>query len=303
MSLIRSLRRLLWSLDTRLARHDKAVDAAEQIPPAPRYDEIRDFVWSIDLPTPEAREYLKKHLHRIARTLSLVPPPFETRRVLELGAYMQMTPALQCVLGYDEVRGAYYGELGRADEKRLTANGKEVFRCFVDHFDAEKDGFPYPDGHFDAVLACEIFEHLLHDPMHMLLEINRVLTPGGSMILTTPNCSSYSTIANILLAIGHPQLHAMYANPLRPDAEKDIPHVREYTPKELAEVVKCAGFQVESLFTEKIEGYNSDLFIKAVLQRNGYSTAFRGEQQFCVARKVAGAPITRYPFWLYEGFV
>jgi SAM-dependent methyltransferase len=303
MSFIRSLRRVLWSLDTRLSRHDKFVDEPVAEPPPDRYQEIKDFVWSIDLPTDEAREYLRHHLHRIARTLTLVPKPFATRRVLELGAYMQMTPALQCVLGYEEVRGAYYGELGRTDEKRLTAGGREVFRCLVDHFDAEKDIYPYPEGQYDAVLACEIFEHLLHDPMHMLLEIRRVLVDGGKLILTTPNCASYSTVANILLCIGHPQLHAMYANPLRPDAEKDIPHVREYTPQELAEVVKCAGFEVEYLFTEKIEGYNSDLFIKAVLQRNGYSTALRGEQTYVVARKVADAQITRYPFWLYEGFV
>ncbi|HYZ83782.1 MAG TPA: methyltransferase domain-containing protein, partial [Bryobacteraceae bacterium] len=240
MSFVRSLRRMLWSLDTRLSRHDAVVDEPVAEPPPNRYQEIRDFVWSIDLPTPEAREYLKKHLHRIARTLTLVPEPFQTKRVLELGAYMQMTPALQCVLNYEEVRGAYYGTLGRTDEKRLTANGIEVFRCFVDHFDAEKDVYPYPDGEFDAVLACEIFEHLLHDPMHMLLEIRRVLVDGGRLILTTPNCSSYSTVANVLLQIGHPQLHAMYANPLRPDAEKDIPHVREYTPQELADVIKRA---------------------------------------------------------------
>ena len=142
MSLVRSLRRALWSLDTRLSRHDDPTEEREEIPGPGRYQEIHDFVWSVDLPTPEAREYLKKHLHRIARTLSLVPPPGRTGRVLELGAYMQMTPALGCVLGYDEVRGAYYGQLGRTDEKRITVEGKEVFHCFVDHFDAEKDRFP-----------------------------------------------------------------------------------------------------------------------------------------------------------------
>ena len=55
------------------------------------------------------------------------------------------------------------------------------------------------------------------------------------------------------------------------------------------------------LFTEKIAGYNSDLFIRAVLERNGYSTALRGEQTYLIARKRAGAEIKRYPAFLYEG--
>ena len=94
----------------------------------------------MDQPDEGARQYLETHIPRIARTLGLVPNPRSSRRVLELGAYMQMTPALfQCVLGYQEVRGAYFGPPGRTDEKRITIRGREAFRCQVDLFDAEKD--------------------------------------------------------------------------------------------------------------------------------------------------------------------
>src|SRR6266540_1561740 len=37
------------------------------------------------------------------------------------------------------------------------------------------------DGRFQTVLACEIIEHLVLDPMHMLLEIRRVLRSGGTL--------------------------------------------------------------------------------------------------------------------------
>ena len=62
---------------------------------------------------PTRGNYLEIHIPRIARTLTLVPPPLSSGRVLEMGAYMQMTPALQCVLGYTEVRGAFFGPLGK----------------------------------------------------------------------------------------------------------------------------------------------------------------------------------------------
>jgi len=168
-------------------------------------------------------------------------------------------------------------------------------------FDAEKDIYPYPDGHFEAVLACEIFEHLLHDPMHMLLEMRRVLEDGGTLLLTTPNVVSYTAVARVLEQSGHPQLFSKYADPRGEFADTEIPHVREYTPPELREVLEAAGYEVENLFTEVIPGYGTDSWVKGFLERNGFSSAFRGEQMYAIARKRAGLPITRYPKFLYEG--
>ena len=256
----------------------------------------------MDQPDDSARQYLEIHIPRIARTLELAPLPRTSGRVLEMGAYMQMTPALQCVLGYKEVRGAYFGSLGRTDEKRITVGGKEVFRCFVDLFDAEKDPYPYEDGRFETVLACEIFEHLLHDPMHMLLEMRRVMEDSGTLILTTPNITSYTAVARVLEQSGHPQLYSKYADPRGEFADTEIPHVREYSPPELREAVESAGFEVENLFTEVIPGYGTDSWVKDFLKRNGFSPAFRGEQMYCIARKRSTLPVVRYPKFLYEGF-
>jgi SAM-dependent methyltransferase len=300
MALVAKLRWWLQQLDARLSRLDHA-STDEAVPARERYDEIVKFVRSMDQPDEAARGYLEIHVPRIGRTLDLVPTPKSSGRVLELGAYMQMTPALQCVLGYKEVRGAYFGPLGRTDEKSITVGGKEVFRCFVDLFDAEKDRYPYPDGHFETVLACEIFEHMLHDPMFMLVEIHRVLEEGGTLLLTTPNVASYTAVARVLEQSGNPQLYSKYPNPRGEYSETEIPHVREYTPNELREAVESAGFEVEKLFTEVIPGYGTDVRMKSFLERNSYSTAHRGEQLYCIARKRAGRTLIRYPQFLYEG--
>jgi pimeloyl-ACP methyl ester carboxylesterase len=273
----------------------------ETIPPPRRHDEIASFLRSLDQPDESARQYLEIHIPRIARTLGLVPDPKNSSRVLEMGAYMQMTPALQCVLGYQEVRGAYYGPPGRTDEKRITANGHEIFRCFVDLFDAEKDRYPYEDGRFETVLACEIFEHLLHDPMRMLLEMRRVLAEGGTLVLTTPNVASYTAVARLLENSANPQLFSKYADPRGEYADTEIPHVREYTPRELREAIQSAGFEIENLFTEVIPGYGTEKWVKEFLQRNGFSSEFRGEQIYCIARKRSALPVVRYPKFLYEG--
>ena len=300
MPLVAKVRWWLQQLDARLSRLDH-VAGPEVIPPRERYDEIVAFVRSMDQPDEGARQYLEVHVPRIGRTLGLVPPPRSSGRVLEMGAYMQMTPALKCVLGYREVRGAYFGPLGRVDEKSVTVGGKEAFRCFVDLFDAEKDRYPYPDGHFEAVLACEIFEHMVHDPMHMLIEMQRVLEDGGTLVLTTPNVASFTAVARVLEQSGNPQLYSKYPDPRGEYADTEIPHVREYTPLELREVVESAGFEVESLFTETIPGYGTEDRMRDFLTRNQYSAAYRGEQLYVVAKKRGGRVIVRYPKFLYEG--
>lgn len=44
---------------------------------------------------------------------------------------------------------------------------------------------PFPDNHFDSILSSEVFEHLF-EINHLLGELNRVLKPGGKMLITCP---------------------------------------------------------------------------------------------------------------------
>jgi SAM-dependent methyltransferase len=251
------------------------------------------------MPTPDAgaRAYLDTHIPRLARTVALVPPPQATGRVLELGCYMQITPLLQRVCGYREVRGGYYGQLGKVDQKLVQYPDGE-FRCEVDHFDVERDRFPYPDGHFDVVIAGEIIEHLVHDPMHMLLEARRVLAGDGFLLVTTPNVGSITSVAKTLDGHDNPQIFYLYKRPSA-EAEPEIGHMREYTAYELGEAVKAAGFEVTKLFTTFIEGFASHLPLLKFLEENGYDTENRGEQTWCLARKRAELPVDRYPWFLY----
>lgn len=56
--------------------------------------------------------------------------------------------------------------------------------------------YPYPveDNTFDKVYAKHIIEHL-DDPQSFLLEIYRMLKPGGTAWLATPHFSSYTAYA------------------------------------------------------------------------------------------------------------
>ncbi len=272
----------------------------EPLPPLPRLDELRRFLLSLDLPDEPARRYLEIHAERLALSLAMLPAPLSSGRVLELGTYMHMAPALQCVLGFKEVRGAYLGTLGESVIKSAAVAGKTVFECRIDHFNAELDRYPYPDNHFDCVLACEIFEHFLHDPMHMLAEAHRILVTGGTLLLTTPNIASATAVARALEQSGNPQLYSKYADPRLDASRTEVGHMREYTPAELREALQSAGFEIVHLFTRSAPGYTAHQRMERLIHLLGYTTELRGEQMFCLARKTPGGIANRYPGFLYE---
>jgi hypothetical protein len=179
--------------------------------------------------------YLNTHETRLAKTLEITPPGAPDQRVLEMGAYLQITPALKTKLCYGDVRGCYYGQLGRTDRRSVISTDGEPFECDIDLFDAEKDRFPYADEHFDTVLCGELIEHLFEDPMHLMSEINRILKPGGHVVLTTPNIASFRGISAILQGF-HPGLFHAYIKP-NESGEADPRHNREYTPREIHQLL------------------------------------------------------------------
>jgi SAM-dependent methyltransferase len=216
-----------------------------------------------------------------------------------MGAYMQITPALKHRLGYGYVRGCYYGPEGRIDHKCIVSENGDLFECDIDHFDAEKHIYPYADEAFDTVLCCELIEHLFTDPMHMMSEINRILKPGGHLVLTTPNIGSMRSISAILLGY-HPSFFPAYIRPRKEDEEAEARHNREYVPMEIQHLLTDAGFELERLETGEFldEPHPEFGWVKHLLERYSLSHNLRGDGIYAVGRK-AGPVKNRWPNWLY----
>ena len=60
---------------------------------------------------------------------------------------------------------------------------------------------PGHDGSFDVVVAAEVIEHL-ENPRFLMREIFRILRPGGTAIVTTPNNESWRSILALVVR-GH----------------------------------------------------------------------------------------------------
>ena len=247
-------------------------------------------------PESPASGYFELHSERLVRTVELTPYGGDNSRALELGCYMQITPALHGLLGYSEVRGAYMGAAGGWHRASTTAVDGETFGCTIDLFNCEVDRFPYPNEYFDTVLCCELLEHLAKDPMHMMCEINRILKPNGTLVLTTPNAVSIRAMRALMLGVD-PKLFNKYVMPtLVPETK----HFKEYAPKELMRLFADAGFSLEAIDTTAY-GPRPRMYgkITTVIRWLRPLTRLREDCVYLVGRK-SGPVGTRYPSWLYE---
>jgi glycosyltransferase involved in cell wall biosynthesis/SAM-dependent methyltransferase len=251
-------------------------------------------------PDEAARGYIETHLSRFEKTLAITPPGGPEDRILEMGSYLQITPALRTRLGYGEVRGCYYGPAGKIEQHSITSAEGESFQCALELFDAEKDRFPYDDGYFSTVLCCELVEHLTEDPMHMMSEINRILQPDGCLVLTTPNIGSLRAIAAILSGY-HPGFFPAYIRPRAAGEEPEARHNREYTAREIWHLFYYAGFEITLLQTGPFrdEPRPEHEWVKHLIARYELPADLRDDGIYAVGRR-RGPVRERYPDWLYQ---
>jgi SAM-dependent methyltransferase len=145
-----------------------------------------------------------------------------------------------------------------------------------------------------------LIEHLPGDPMHMMSEINRILKPGGHLVLTTPNIVSSRAIAAILQGY-HPGFFPAYIKPAEPGAEVEARHAREYAPREITHLFLDAGFETTLLETGEFrdEPHPEHGWIQHLLQGYELTTELRGDGIYAVGVK-RGDVRDRYPAWLYS---
>jgi SAM-dependent methyltransferase len=95
---------------------------------------------------------------------------------------------------------------------------------------------PFRDGSFDAVFAGELIEHL-PDPRPGVAEFRRVLRPGGTLILTTPNRLRLANVAD------------GSERPYSPDhlSELSYDEVRALLDSEGFEIRRATGLHLELL--------------------------------------------------------
>ncbi|HUA29857.1 MAG TPA: class I SAM-dependent methyltransferase [Streptosporangiaceae bacterium] len=171
--------------------------------------------------------------HRMAAMLSAaldgVPAP---ARILDLGCGDGAAAGLAArrnpghhMIGFDWSAGA----LRRARQQSLT-----VVRSGV-------DPLPVASGSVDVVIMSELIEHLV-DTDSALDEVLRVLRPGGSLLLSTPNLAAWYNRGLVALGVqpvfSEVSLRGVYGRP----GQVVAGHLHLFTRRALVGLLAARGF-------------------------------------------------------------
>ncbi len=120
--------------------------------------------------------------------------------------------------------------------RQAQAAGLTVMRASV-----SGGSLPVADGAADVVIMSELIEHLV-DPDGAVAEARRILRPGGSLLLSTPNLAAWYNrgllAAGIQPVFSEVSLRGVFGRPGRVVAG----HLRLFTRRALTEFLTASGF-------------------------------------------------------------
>jgi 2-polyprenyl-3-methyl-5-hydroxy-6-metoxy-1,4-benzoquinol methylase len=115
---------------------------------------------------------------------------------------------------------------------------------------------PFPDASFDVVTSVEGIEHIANH-FEFLKSVRRVLKPGGTLILTTPNVHSLISRWNFFIS----GFHMLASKPIPLDTQNIyFEHINPITFNQLYFYCEKSGLQIERLLTHKYKGRSRLLY-------------------------------------------
>ena len=127
---------------------------------------------------------------------------------------------------------------------------------------------PYESNSFDAVVICEVLEHLNFNPLPAVQELNRVLKKGGFIYIGMPNQSSITNRLKLLLGKSVHNPISDFFNQL--DKRQNMVvglHWREYTLQETCELIERMGFEVTKKYYFNEQDGRNENPLKALTRR------------------------------------
>lgn len=151
---------------------------------------------------------------------------------------------------------------------------------------------PFDDGAFDAVVSIEGIEHI-ERPYDFVRECRRVLKPGGTLIVTTPNISSLRSRWRWFLTGFHNK--AKY--PLDETQPQPRHHITMVSYPQMRYMLHTNGFAMERVVTNRVKAaswlYAPIVPLQIVAQRLGFRRGVRSEGHARVMTEVRTAMRSR----------
>lgn len=204
---------------------------------------------SITMTNSGPASYVARHRHEYIRTVSDIlqfqPKPSRKIRILELGAFFGVNCIAFSNLGY-HVTAADVPEFMDIPEQiqRYARHGVATKSVRLEDY-----VLPFDDECFDAVIMCEVLEHLNFNPLPLLKEINRIGSRNSILYLSLPNAAQIRNRIRALRGQASGIPIKEFFNQLDPRSSEIVNgHWREYTGPEVREMLEALGYRIEKQY-------------------------------------------------------
>jgi SAM-dependent methyltransferase len=174
---------------------------------------------------------------RILRYIQAHASKNETPRLLDVGAQFGALAIYAARLGC-RAAAVDYGLYASAFRAAVADCGVDYREC-----DLAREPLPFADNSFDFVTYTDVIEHHAFSPKRVLAEIHRVLSPGGRVIIATPNHASIYNRIKLFFG-GSVNDEFEYFFNTTADAEIYPGHHREFTRAEIKSALERTDFRV-----------------------------------------------------------
>lgn len=191
---------------------------------------LKDYPWPI---------YLRCSLARLVRTAALLRSRHMTGgKLLDFGSYFGNFSLMFADLGFQVNALDYYMEYGPPFDgilETFSSAGVPV----VDFARVGQDLGGLGAASYDVVLCMGVIEHIPHTPRLALQSMQRVLKPGGLLVMDTPNLAYIYKRQRLQRGLSvFPDIAIQYVT--------EIPfngHHREYTAEEMKWMIEQLGHE------------------------------------------------------------
>jgi len=188
------------------------------------------------------RRYMQGNWPRIAADFRMIQKWVHPgARILDIGAVPPLLEALLKSSGYNDLTVA--DPHASSFQAYFDANG--IKWKDLDLLNQQGDSL---NQSFDLVCFNEVIEHLSGNLLEVIQRVSGCVKPGGKLLITTPNLRSLSGLHSLLVANSglaskpYETVRAQYER--RSSTNGYFGHLREFTPKEVVDLITSFGFSI-----------------------------------------------------------
>lgn len=188
--------------------------------------------------------YLTSHKDSYVRTVRDIDNLYKNRRkntkILEIGSFLGPVSISLKKMGYAAHALDIPEFYQSASLKALYKNNDVPFAGL----NLKNNKLPYESDSFDAIIICEVMEHLNFNPLPIMQEMNRILKKGGHLYIGMPNQSHILNRIKLLFgeSIHNPIDDFFYQLDHSVNMIVGL-HWREYTLNETIYMIEKMGFK------------------------------------------------------------